>query len=275
MLANKKSIMLDRLIRTAGWTDVILQESGIKITTPARPSTLERPPTKTASLGRLDTIPLELLYMIFSLLDLRSLVHMILTCLRGKVVVYSSLEFRNLMKHAPKTLVALAKTRTIQYHSVSALHEAMLSTKCISCDQLGIYLHLPSCKRCCYKCLRDNQALWVIPVATAKKYFMLSTAMVNRLHTMRNLPGHYWIGMGVIRKRVNQLVSVRDAKALAIDEGITEERLEEHAEELAGKIADESYHMMRHLHASPVCLPLLSLHDVTLGQQYILIRFGA
>jgi len=127
------------------------------------------------------------------------------------------------MKHAPETLTALGSTRLITYHSAQKLHAALRSEDCWSCGSFGEYLHLPTCFRCCYRCLHRNQSLWVVPVAQACSAFGLSTATITKkLPVMRNLPGTYTVGWQYIRERRVQLVGVKAAKELALLEGKTE-----------------------------------------------------
>lgn len=83
------------------------------------PSSLERTST-SSSLGRLDTLPLNLLHSIFSTLDFQTLFSISKTCQRGTALV-EALPFRDRWtQHVPKASRALGQTRKIRHHSSAA-----------------------------------------------------------------------------------------------------------------------------------------------------------
>lgn len=227
----------------------------IKITTPATPSSLERSPSLTASLGKLDDLPLELLHSIFSMLDLQTLSRITRTCMRGTATVRSLLEYRDLMRHAPRAMAALASTRLIRHYSAATLYTTLLSAACSSCGEFGPFLSLLTAERCCYECLWRNQSLWVIPISEARRCFDLSAASVKQLRAMRSLPGKYCIGFGISRMRSTRLVSVRAAKELAFEEGKSAERLAQMLENRRTAETLVDYYTHRWLQAAPLQPP--------------------
>ncbi|KAK3117901.1 hypothetical protein LTR53_000314 [Teratosphaeriaceae sp. CCFEE 6253] len=219
-------------------------------------SGVDRSPKPTASLGGLDTLPLELLYQIFSVLDLRSLSHITRTCLRGIATVESHPEYRDLMRYAPVAVTALGLNRVLTVHSTATLHATLCSTACSSCGEYGAFLHLLTSERCCYGCLWRNQSLWAIPIAEARKCFDLSADSVKALPVLRRVPGKYYVGHNISRSRSTRLVSVKSAKELALKQGKTEQDLaailDAHRPTVR-QILD--YHTLRWLQAAPLQPP--------------------
>ena len=180
------------------------------------PSQIARISTASSSLGSLESLPLEMLHIIFAALDLRSLSRMASTCLRGVAVVEALPQWRDLVKHAPGAMAALGRTQLTRHHTVTTLHDALSSADCASCGAYGAFLFLPTCERCCYECLWRNQSLQVIQLALAKKAFGLSAAQIEKLPIMRGIPGKYWVRYQISRSRPQRLVSVKAAKILAL-----------------------------------------------------------
>ncbi|KAF5020328.1 hypothetical protein F66182_7634 [Fusarium sp. NRRL 66182] len=113
---------------------------------PAKPSTLrqERP---VSSLGMLDTMPAELLLLTLNLLDFQSLSRLARACFRGKIIVESLSAYRQVMRHAPKVLPALAKTGLIGHHPALLVLSTLQTSRCVSCFEFGAFLYLPTCER--------------------------------------------------------------------------------------------------------------------------------
>lgn len=170
----------------------------------------------TSSLGCLSKLPLELLHLVCNSLDFQSLSRLSRVSIGGKIVLESFRPYRAIMSHAPQSLRALGKTLLIQYHTAATLYAAITSQNCASCGEYGPFLFLPTCQRCCYECLHNNQSLWVVPKALAKKCFHLAPQHLREIPTMRSIPGKYRIGHGITRRRPLRLVSVRAAKMAAI-----------------------------------------------------------
>lgn len=167
------------------------------------------------SFGDLDALPLELLHRIFVMLDFTSLSSIFVTCVRGAACVESLPEYRDLMRHTPKALAALGNIGLIRLHSAATIHASLRSKDCESCGDFGPFLFLPTCKRCCYLCLRENQSFWVVPLSVAEECFQLSASQARALPQMRSIPGRYRAKREVSRLPLN-LVCVGTAKELAI-----------------------------------------------------------
>lgn len=184
----------------------------------------ERP----SSAGLLNQLPVEIIHMILDSLDFQSISRLSRASLRTHELVVAFPTLAVFIQHAPQALLAFGRTRTLAYHSANDLLSALSSNTCASCGQFGTYLCLLTCQRCCWQCLDINPALWALPPTTATKLFSLSTKQVATLPTIFTLPGFYRMAYNSDqRKRRYKLVSVRDAKRLALQIHVSEERIEE------------------------------------------------
>lgn len=176
-----------------------------------------------ASMGCLDGISNELLFMILDLLDFQSLSRLSRVCSVLRSLVEHSPAYRDMMAFAPQTLTALGRTGLLSCHAASQLSRALRSSdgNCASCrTQFGGYLFLPTCERACFDCLRVNLGLRVTTFAIAKECFRLSDSQLKGpggIPTMLSIPGDYSTGWPVRRNRTYRLVCVKQAKQLAID----------------------------------------------------------
>lgn len=191
---------------------------------PARPSTISRVPS-SASVGQLN-LPPELLLHALQFLDFQSLSRFSRASLAAKVAVESLTAYKAMMAHAPEVLTALSRTRLIARHPAQLLHQTLHSSRCVSCAFFGGFLFLPACERACLECLYENSDLRVIAPSVAKERFCLSLTEVNSLPRMRGVPGVYGPVAERSRQGACKLVSVRDARRLAVEVHGSEEAVE-------------------------------------------------
>lgn len=170
----------------------------------------------TKGLGYLDKLPFELLDMVIDQVDILSLIQVGYTCRRGQELVASIPSYAKLLKHCPHTLAALSKMRLLELYTCKRVEKALQSEECCCCGNFGAFLFLLSCERCCFQCLKDKPALWVIPRAQAGKFFHLSTQQMKTMPTARSVPGKYFVTLLISRPRTQLLVGVRAVKELAI-----------------------------------------------------------
>ncbi|KAF1952920.1 F-box domain-containing protein [Byssothecium circinans] len=167
-------------------------------------------------LGKLDNLPLEVLHESFRYLDLQSLLRLSCVSLRGKAVVESLPVYRDLAKSAGHTFEILNRARILSLHSVTTLHAALHSERCISCCAYGAFLLLLSAERCCFLCLVVNQSLWMISLPLAQECFGLTKQQLKALPIMWSIPGKYCVPRSKSRQRSIRLTGVKAAKELAL-----------------------------------------------------------
>ncbi|KAI5865425.1 hypothetical protein GGS23DRAFT_426333 [Durotheca rogersii] len=170
-----------------------------------------------SSLGRIDTLPPELLLFILNLLDFQSLSRLSRASFRAKAIVEALPAYQELLEHAPDVLVALGRTRILRYHSAALLRQTLRTNRCESCFDFGAFLFLPTCERVCFQCLHENHALRVTTLNLAKKCFHLTNSHLKKIPVLHSIPGTYSVMFHVSRRKVYRLVSVKQVKQLAIE----------------------------------------------------------
>ena len=184
-----------------------------KVPEVTKPSPIQRQPGHVI-MDQVHRLPLEILHSICSKLDLLSLSRFSRCSLQCQTVICSLPAYKDLVDHAMNALSALGKTRLLAYHSASTLRAALRSEDCVSCGSYGVCLFLPSCERCCYHCLQENQAFWVFPLDWARGCFGLTLQQLEQIPIMLSIIGNYSVVRTEPKKRRLRLVSVRHAKEL-------------------------------------------------------------
>ena len=169
--------------------------------------------TATSTMGALDKIPAEILQMMLQNLDLRSLSRLSQTCTSGQNIVLSLRAYQELLQYVPAAMSALSGTRCISYFSLTQVHEAMCSEKCVSCGIFGAFLSFLTCERCCYECLTKNRSHWVTQPDLARKCFGLNEEQTKHLRILR-FPSLFPENDN---PQSIDLVSVLSAKLVALD----------------------------------------------------------
>ncbi|KAI1771100.1 hypothetical protein F4818DRAFT_221714 [Hypoxylon cercidicola] len=216
---------------------------------PAQISTIHRW-SASSSLGLLDILPPELLLLTLNFLDFQSLSRISRVSLKGKAVVETLPAYREMMKHAPKILTALGKTGLLVHHSSSLLRQTLRSEKCVSCFDFGAFLFLPTCERVCFECLHQNHAFRMTTPAIAKRCFHLTHSQLKRIPIMHSIPGTYSVRFHVSCSPSCRLVSVKQAKQLAIEVHGSIEHLAPRTR--SGKMPSREFWVFKHFHDAPL-----------------------
>lgn len=170
---------------------------------------------RVSSLGMLDRLPPEIVSILLSMLDPRSIANIASVSFRGDSFVQSHRPYRELVSYAPDVLVALAESRLIGLHSVAELNSVLHTEQCATCVGYGAFLFLPTCKRCCWECLRYHPSLRMLLPREARKYFALSERQMQQLPIHHVIVGNYNIGRDPAPDNC-KLVSARAAKDLGL-----------------------------------------------------------
>lgn len=176
-----------------------------------------RQKSANSSMGRMDILPPELLLFILNLLDFQALSRLSRVSHKAKTTVEALLAYKELLEHAPDVLVALGKTRLLQYHSAALLRQTLRANRCVSCLDFGAFLFLPTCERACFECLHQDYALRMTTLNIARKCFHLPNNHPKNLPILHSIPGTYGVMFRISRRRAYRLVSVKQVKQLAIE----------------------------------------------------------
>lgn len=205
--------------------------------------------SRPSSIGRLDTLPNELLDSVLKLLDFRSLSYLGRVSQKGNAIVKSLPAYRDLTKHASAALIALSRTKLITFHSAASVYAEFRCENCVSCQNYAPFLFLPTCERCCFECLIRNRSLRVISRQMAGFCFGVSLKELSRIPIMDRLPKKHspTDGRVTCRKPV-RLVSVKQAKELGIAIHGSQEAMDNFiATQNAGKLTLSQLHTVERL----------------------------
>lgn len=107
---------------------------------------------KSPRLGRLSSLPFEILSIISEELDFKSLARLRLTNTTFRETVDSLAVWRDVHVAAYDTLWALKYCRLIGHHTSNKLRMAVSDDRCYTCDldHHGPFIHLETLRRVCY-----------------------------------------------------------------------------------------------------------------------------
>ena len=161
--------------------------------------------TRSSPITALSRLPLELLHQICDYLDLQSLERLSRVSIHGRELVGSSLPFQELRRAVSSDALSILHGAGLRLqHSVSQLYSALVSLDCVSCGELGPFLHLLSAERCCYNCLLCNRYFWCMPVRHLAECFMLPESEMEKLPLLWDAD----IGPAALRKPANMAKNV-------------------------------------------------------------------
>lgn len=149
-----------------------------------------RPPE--ASAGLLDRLPVELLHLTLTHLDIRSLINLRLTNRRTAEIVDCHPQFRAVSTHARNSLRGILAIGTGRWITCATLYEKLCTSKCDCCGGQGGYLYLITCKRVCFQCLSLSQSYQPLRLDMAGgPVFDVEMSILRTLPRMTALPGTY------------------------------------------------------------------------------------
>ena len=206
----------DIVISHLSWRSPYAERAMVEIRGTCAPNFLAVLPNTTSSAGLLDTLPLELLYLVLNDLDFQSLFAFLMANTRCRTLVESFPTYKRTVAHAAGVLVAVNRTKVLPIHTAAQIYAALTSEICFLCNDYGPFLFLLTAERCCLNCLRDDQSLRVFSFSRAASCFGLARSELAKLPSMRGLPGTYCIGTTIRHQRGLTLVGVNHARARGI-----------------------------------------------------------
>lgn len=160
---------------------------------PLRPKS-ENGPTNTPpanSFGALGALPVELLNMILTEIDLGALVDFRCVDRRAAELVDHVPSYKAVTLHAPHALRGILSIETGRWITCRTLYEKLCLAKCETCSDFGGYLYLVTCKRVCFLCLSQDRLYLPVTPQEACREFGLTSGIVHTLPWMRVVPGVY------------------------------------------------------------------------------------
>ncbi|KAM0355810.1 hypothetical protein ACHAPU_000197 [Fusarium lateritium] len=269
--------LVQQLIRTeeSEFKGMIRHVPSQNQTLPSITSISNQPRDLPLSLGQLDLLPAELLLSVLDLLDFQSLSRLSRVSLLGKHVVDDLPVYREMVQHAPETLAVLGQTRLLSCHSATLLHSNLRQSECVSCFAFGGFLFLPTCERVCFECLYENQALRMTSPAMAKQCFGLTDHHLQRIPVMHTVPGTFGLRFQFAHKQVERLVSVKQAKQLALEiHGSAKKLAQLRPTYQPGRTSMKDAAVFRHFHEASLAPPGCDLSRLPRKAEVVEDDFG-
>ena len=219
-------------------------------------------------LGRLDTLPLEILNMILLHLDLRSCASLQQTNRRGYDIIHEMPQLKAIIQHCPDTLRGIFSTEIAPFIELQQLLDKLTSPACESCNDFAGYLYLLTCSRVCYRCFTQLPNYLPVLRSQACRQFRFSRTGLKSLPHLKSVPGRYTGMRRSCRKRLtlmnaqttqqNSTIIQGDAASttLSHDTLPPEQRSVTHTQRSAQRAAEEGsrYSEARYTRAAPDAL---------------------
>lgn len=200
-------------------------------------------PVPTQTLGALEQLPLELLHMILIQLDIPSLIAFARVNRRATLVIDSFPQYKAIRTHAPVTLWGIFTIGAGRWISCQDLYGKLCLAECESCGDFGGYLYLITCHRVCYLCFTEKADYLPLRQADATRKFGLDRYHLEKIPTMKTIPGYYSPRKIKIRDRLT-LVDYCAAQETGIAIHGSESKMNEHAEHIQSRKL-ENYNLRR------------------------------
>ncbi|KAJ4127836.1 hypothetical protein NW768_008114 [Fusarium equiseti] len=164
------------------YDNLLVKTPKAKLQAPFIQSTFDTP--AFATLGDLDRLPQELIYMALKELDIVSYLKFRGVNHRARDLATAGHHYTVIVNHALTGLKALLRVQTAQRFTLSHLYQTLVNPKCKYCRKFGPFLSLFTCERCCFTCIEISAQLGALAIP-APKFFCqtvkLSRAQIERV----------------------------------------------------------------------------------------------
>ncbi|KAM7211311.1 hypothetical protein V8F06_013316 [Rhypophila decipiens] len=150
----------------------------------------------TATLGMLDNLPVELVYMVLRRLDIRSFFHFRQVNRWARVLSAGIKDYRMVSRYGIEGLRGLLRAGIADYFDISDLYRPLVTDKCSTCGDFGTLLFLFTAERCCFPCLGYSDHYFVLSrhIFTGGTRTRISKRKLQRLAgpaVLKVVPGFY------------------------------------------------------------------------------------
>ncbi|KAJ5934578.1 hypothetical protein N7466_004125 [Penicillium verhagenii] len=182
-----------------------------------RASLLRTTETTSSTLGTLEVLPLEILFDIISLLDIRSVFDLRHVNHRAEQIVTKSSGYEVSYKHAIETLHVMLKTKAASWITLPTFAKLLYTKDCQLCGYFGTFLFLPTFDRCCFRCIDMGRLPLLMKISVARlkrldlKFHAEASPQLKSI--VKNLPGHYWDGHHSFTREMRTHIMLSEANA--------------------------------------------------------------
>ncbi|CRL27481.1 Cyclin-like F-box [Penicillium camemberti] len=169
-----------------------------------------RATSSTSTLGNLQSLPLEIIYKICYLLDIRSLFNFRHVSRRAQQIVRGTRGYELVITHALEALCVTVRTNIAPWFTLTDLFTVLCTRDCHLCGSFGGFLFLPLFTRCCFSCIREDSLPSILLYSIVKKRVKMSS-----VPTVKSLPGAYSMEE-IVRKRRVQIAATEFVSRLSL-----------------------------------------------------------
>lgn len=180
---------------------------------------LEPKNASLSNVGQLETLPLEIIYLILSKLDLQSLTDLRAISWRARALVDGFPPYSAIVQHSSDALRALLSTHMAVHFTAGNIFEALCTQACFNCGDFGPLLDMFTGLRCCLTCVMHSDNLLSVTTFTAKRKFGLNSKTMLTLPTLLSLPGKYSQAGKLYQKRMSLVRVLSATEAASIQHG--------------------------------------------------------
>lgn len=144
------------------------------------------------SLGNLDKLPPELLYMVLSHLTCDGIEALGSCSTGGRMAVLACSQYYALLEHAPTILAILKETGLARSFTITEIYDTFTSSLCTTCGLFGRYVFLLSFTRCCLHCAETE--LKFLPISRVRariEFGVKGRRTFNSLPQFNSIEGYY------------------------------------------------------------------------------------
>lgn len=132
-------------------------------------------------LGRLSTLPVEVLCMVIDNLDLESFRSLSITNHNAARISKIHRQYRFLAAHYPLVLRTLYATGAPHHIGILELYNALKKKCCFLCNNPAAYIYLPTCQRICPQCMIIAPEALPVPIEIAEHKYLLPRSVLLEL----------------------------------------------------------------------------------------------
>lgn len=155
---------------TQTWNDKTMNRRKLSRQVQLLPPLFWLPAKPKATLGRLHDIPTEVIFATLDHTTIDALMNFRLTNSCAKYVVESWYPFREIMLSGASLVRAAIAIKASKFLTVSRLLAVTFGDRCELCGQLGSFVQLVKCMRCCFYCLMNDRRLHCVSLSFAAAY---------------------------------------------------------------------------------------------------------
>jgi hypothetical protein len=197
-------------------------------------------------LGSLSRLPIEVLHLIFALLDLRTLTDVRRISRAAMQLVSSTTPYRFITRDSMTALRAILSVEAGDYISCRHLFLLLTDKRCNRCGDFASYICILAGCRVCVLCFTRDPQLLPLTTSEVRRTYALNEPSLHSIRSVLSVPGHYVQGTWEEHPRT-RLYERHSAHCAAVRFHGSEEAMKRVVD------AERKVLLARHCHVSRIC----------------------